>query len=78
MNVEFFPNFSIQKRVEPGGRRGGQDLILSSITVAPNNGGSAVINDNGTPGDPTDDYIDYTPSIVYLGDETSRSMGLAY
>ena len=28
------------------------------------------INDNGTPGDPTDDFIDYTPAAGFAGTDT--------
>jgi hypothetical protein len=46
------------------------ELTLFEITVAPNHGGTAIINDNDTPADPTDDFVDYTPSGVYFGVET--------
>ncbi|WP_299686020.1 Ig-like domain-containing protein, partial [uncultured Dokdonia sp.] len=36
------------------------------ITTGPSNG-TAVVNDNGTPNDPTDDTIDYTPSPDFQG-----------
>lgn len=49
---------------------GGQTLTLTAITVAPDQGGTAIINNNGTPSDPTDDYIDFTPSGLYIGNET--------
>ncbi|MEZ5022168.1 MAG: Ig-like domain-containing protein [Chitinophagales bacterium] len=49
---------------------GGQTITLTAITVAPNQGGIANINDNGTAADPTDDYIDFTPSGLYTGIET--------
>ena len=48
----------------------GHTITLDSITVAPNHGGTAVINDNGTAGNPADDYIDYTPSGSFSGTET--------
>lgn len=48
----------------------GHNISITAITVAPNNGGSAVINDNGTPGNPADDFIDYSPSGSYFGVET--------
>ncbi len=48
----------------------GHAITLTAVTVPPNNGGSAVINNNGTPGDPTDDFIDYTPLGTYFGAET--------
>jgi hypothetical protein len=46
------------------------DLIITSIAAVPDQGGTAVINDNGTPGDPDDDFIDFTPSGSYFGYES--------
>ena len=40
-----------------------------AITTPPTNG-TAVINDNGTPTDPTDDFITYTPSPDFVGTDT--------
>ncbi|WP_045372667.1 Ig-like domain-containing protein, partial [Jejuia pallidilutea] len=37
-----------------------------SITTPPTNG-TATVNDGGTPNDPTDDTIDYTPNADYNG-----------
>jgi len=48
----------------------GHALNISSISSAPNHGGSTVINNNGTPGNPSDDYIVFTPSGGYMGVET--------
>ena len=48
----------------------GQTITITSISTAPNHGGTAVINNNGTPLDPTDDFIDFTPSGTYDGSET--------
>lgn len=48
----------------------GQQIVLSSITVAPSSGGTATINNNGTAGNPADDYIVYTPSGAFVGTET--------
>ncbi|MEZ5022167.1 MAG: hypothetical protein R2728_02695 [Chitinophagales bacterium] len=31
---------------------------------------AAIINNNGTPGDITDDFVDYTPTGLYFGVET--------
>jgi hypothetical protein len=45
------------------------EMTLFEITSVPNHGGSATINDNDTPLDPTDDFIDYTPSGIYFGVE---------
>ena len=36
------------------------------IATSPTNG-SAVVNDNGTPSDPTDDFIEYTPNPDFVG-----------
>ena len=33
-------------------------------------GGTVSVNDNGTPGDPTDDFIDYTPPPGFIGTDT--------
>jgi hypothetical protein len=46
----------------------GQPLSITIIT-GPDNGGSAVVNNNGTPLDATDDWVDYTPSGSYTGPE---------
>ncbi|MEZ5007123.1 MAG: Ig-like domain-containing protein [Chitinophagales bacterium] len=48
----------------------GDNITLTSIISAPNNGGAAIINNNGTPGDITDDFVDYTPTGLYIGVET--------
>jgi len=39
------------------------------ITTPPANG-TAVVNDNGTPNDPTDDYVEYTPNPGFVGFDT--------
>jgi len=36
------------------------------------NGGTISINDNGTPGDPSDDFVQYTPPFNYAGQDTFR------
>ena len=43
-------------------------LQIDSVTVPSN--GSAVIDDNGTPGDTTDDYVTYTPNAGFGGVDT--------
>lgn len=43
----------------------GDILRISSVQSPTAQGGAAVINNNGTPGDPSDDYIDYTPDPVF-------------
>ena len=48
----------------------GETITLTNITSSPNQGGTATINTNGTPGDPTDDYVDYTPPLGFTGVET--------
>ncbi|WP_299060350.1 Ig-like domain-containing protein [uncultured Polaribacter sp.] len=40
-----------------------------TITVTPTNG-TAVVNDGGTPNDPTDDSIDFTPNADYNGPDS--------
>ena len=46
----------------------GPGLLAIEITVAPTNG-LASVNTNGTPTDPTDDTIEYTPSANFLGSD---------
>ncbi|MFN8283154.1 MAG: Ig-like domain-containing protein [Chitinophagales bacterium] len=42
-----------------------------AITITDNaNHGSAIVNDSGTPNDPTDDQIVYTPNANYNGNDT--------
>ena len=48
----------------------GDPLNIVSVGL-PDQGGTATINDNGTPGDPTDDVlIDYAPAANFVGIET--------
>ncbi|MEO1298704.1 MAG: DUF4347 domain-containing protein, partial [Cyanobacteria bacterium J06636_16] len=49
---------------------GGDGAGTSPITVTPPANGSAVINDGGTPTDPTDDTIDYTPNTGFTGTDS--------
>ncbi|MFH4965171.1 Ig-like domain-containing protein, partial [Gaetbulibacter sp. M235] len=47
---------------------GGDGPSTGTITiVTPASNGTATVNDNGTPADPTDDTIDYTPDPNYNG-----------
>ena len=48
---------------------GGDGPNIGSITVTPlaSNIGTAVLNNGGTPNDPTDDTIDFTPAANYYG-----------
>src|SRR5262249_37349848 len=43
-----------------------EEPLTLSISNAPVYG-TAVVNDHGTPGDPVDDYITYTPDPYYTG-----------
>ncbi|MGB5982537.1 MAG: Ig-like domain-containing protein, partial [Nonlabens sp.] len=43
-------------------------IILPSATSA--NGGTLTVNDNGTPNDPTDDQVNYTPATNFNGTDT--------
>ena len=47
----------------------GDPLVLSIVTP-PSNGTAAVMDDNGTPDDPTDDDIHYTPDEGFTGIDT--------
>lgn len=47
----------------------GDALTIVSVGT-PSAGGMALVNDNGTPEDPTDDVIDYTPVAGFAGTET--------
>ncbi|GJM29562.1 MAG: hypothetical protein DHS20C17_21970 [Cyclobacteriaceae bacterium] len=44
-----------------------EDLTISLLSGTTTNGGSVAVNDNGTPADPTDDYIEYSPAGGYSG-----------
>ena len=46
----------------------GPSLAITAVTAPAN--GTATINDNGTPTDPTDDYVVYTPNAGTLGTDT--------
>ena len=46
-----------------GSAAGANDLVSTQ-------GGTLVINDNGTPADSTDDVIDYTPPVGFVGNDT--------
>jgi len=45
----------------------GEDLTISLLSGTTTQGGTVSVNDNGTPVDPTDDFIDYTPVIGFDG-----------
>ncbi|WP_170863154.1 DUF7507 domain-containing protein, partial [Pseudozobellia thermophila] len=42
----------------------------SIFIISPASGGTAVVNDNGSPANPTDDYITYTSSTGYTGSDS--------
>ena len=44
-----------------------EDLTISLLSGVTANGGTITVNDNATPLDPTDDFIDYTPAIGFTG-----------
>ncbi|TXB59419.1 Ig-like domain-containing protein [Phaeodactylibacter luteus] len=50
--------------------RNGPGIGPITITVGTDNGGTATVNNNGTPNDPTDDTIDYNPAPNFFGTET--------
>ena len=47
----------------------GDPLSIVGVSV-PDEGGTVVINDNGTPVDTTDDFVEYTPASDFTGVET--------
>ncbi|MDY7395984.1 gliding motility-associated C-terminal domain-containing protein, partial [Aureibaculum sp. 2210JD6-5] len=49
--------------------RDGPSTTPIVIATGPNNG-TATVNDNGTPNDPTDDYVVYTPTANFVGIDT--------
>jgi len=52
---------------------GGDGPNVGTITLpsaTSTNGGTLVLNDGGTPNDPTDDSVDYTPATNYFGTDT--------
>ncbi len=49
---------------------GGDGAGVGTITVDGVTNGTAIVNDGGTPNDPTDDTIDFTPDDDFNGDAT--------
>ena len=49
---------------------GDEPTQISTVDGVTTQGGSAVINNNGTPADPSDDFIDYTPAAGYNGPDS--------
>lgn len=48
----------------------GQPLAITAIQSPTAQGGTATLNNNGTPGDTTDDRINYTPANAFSGADT--------
>ncbi|NNF51076.1 MAG: tandem-95 repeat protein, partial [Gammaproteobacteria bacterium] len=48
----------------------GDPLTITASDSPTANGGTTVINDGGTPADPSDDTIDYTPAAGFAGSDT--------
>jgi len=61
---------SVNIDVLPNDNLGDTPTTIISVDGTTSQGGSAVINNNGTPGDPSDDFIDYTPAIDFSGNDT--------
>ena len=49
---------------------GDTPTMISAVDAVTTQGGSAVINNNGTPGDTSDDFIDFTPAPNFNGIDT--------
>ncbi|WP_319549397.1 FG-GAP-like repeat-containing protein [Desulfogranum marinum] len=48
----------------------GDTLTITAVDNPTSEGGIAIINDNGSPSDPNDDFIDYTPPASFSGTDT--------
>ena len=48
----------------------GDTITITAVQAVTDQGGTAVLNDNGTPADPTDDTITYTPATGFIGNDT--------
>ncbi|MEL6383342.1 MAG: DUF4347 domain-containing protein, partial [Cyanobacteria bacterium J06626_18] len=60
---------SVNVQVLDNDTAGGDGLASVTITTAPTSG-TAIVNDNGTPTDPTDDFITYTPTPDFSGTDS--------
>ena len=49
---------------------GDEPTQISGVDAVSAQGGSASIDDNGTPGDPSDDFIQYTPAAGFSGTDS--------
>ena len=57
----------------------GDEISILGVDAVTAQGGTAVVNDNGTPDDPSDDYIVYTPPLGFSGTDTfTYEIGDAY
>jgi large repetitive protein len=64
-------NKAITVRVIENDKFGANGPNASAITITQSAAhGTAVVNNNGTPTNPTDDYITYTPNANYIGQDT--------
>ena len=50
------------------GRDGASNTAI--VIATPPTNGTATVNDNGTPNDPTDDFVVYTPNANYVGNDS--------
>src|SRR5262249_26753680 len=48
----------------------GQPLTVVAVSAASSAGGTVALNDNGTPADPSDDFVQYTPPAGFVGTDT--------
>ena len=64
-------NTSVNVNVLANDTDANSDPLTITASDSPTaNGGTTVINDGGTPSDPTDDTIDYTPAAAFVGSDT--------
>ncbi|MBY0527644.1 MAG: tandem-95 repeat protein [Gemmataceae bacterium] len=47
----------------------GDPFQIVGVTASSANGGSVVLSDNGTPADPSDDFLTYAPPADFVGDD---------
>jgi len=61
-------SFFIHQKYDPDYVFDGDPLTITEMSDPDN--GTVTIDDNGTPLDPTDDVILYTPNFGYIGDDS--------
>ncbi len=49
------------------------DVLTLTAVGMPDLGGTASLNDNGTPGNPSDDFVDYAPALDYASPTTPET-----